>query len=601
MKINLIGERLDSIKHTIFHNRGIGIDKLAQYTINGVDCIESPLSLGEQDLKDGLRKLAKALKNKERILVIVDSDVDGFTSASILMNYLYRTGVKHSTGNIDFALHDGKQHGLTDMMETIIKGEYKLVLSPDGGSNNFEEHEALKQKGIELIVLDHHETEFEKDYPFTIINNNKIVDGVKNKCNPFLSGAAIVYKFCKYIDSYFGWNFADEFKDLVSLGVCADMMDVTNIETKQIIFQGLKQGAIKNPFISEIATANSFQFKKDGFKPSIYNELEITPIASSFYISPIINAICREGTLEEKSIVFKGLLEEFGNEMVISNKRGAKGELEKYATQAVRTAKRVKDRQKRETQKAMEVLEPYLEEGLKHNALIIFLEDGGFNKALNGLIANKFAEMYQRPCIIAEKTKIDGKECYSGSARGYKTLSDFKETVASTGLSFFQAGHPNAFGVGVEVDKAEEFVKALNKKLEVKEEIVYDVDYIFDADELNEEIIYEFEDFNDYIGKNFERPQIYVQNITYSSDNFKEYNKCCKIEKDEYKILIWTSTIKDGDLEKLKQGGTINIVCNANRSEYQEAIYPQLTIIDYEIVQTARKFGTVEVEDDFDF
>lgn len=85
--------------------------------------------------------LIKHLRKKARIFIQVDSDVDGVTSSSIIINYIKRV---FPEANIEWRMHEGKQHGI--ILETIPEG-VDLVLIPDAGSNQFEEHLVLRQKG----------------------------------------------------------------------------------------------------------------------------------------------------------------------------------------------------------------------------------------------------------------------------------------------------------------------------------------------------------------------------------------------------------------------------------------------------------------------
>ena len=98
-------------------------------------------------------------------------------------------------------LHDGKQHGLTDMME-FIDSSYSLVIVPDAGSNNVTECTELKQKDIDVIILDHHICD--EDNPDAIVINNQLCDYP----NKDLSGVGIVWQFCRYIDSLMKTDYA---------------------------------------------------------------------------------------------------------------------------------------------------------------------------------------------------------------------------------------------------------------------------------------------------------------------------------------------------------------------------------------------------------
>ena len=87
------------------------------------------------------------------MLIIVDSDVDGYTSASLIYQYLKKISPELQ---VDYMLHAGKQHGLKDLIDDIYGTDYKLIIFPDAGSNDVAECSELYMDNKEIIILDHH-------------------------------------------------------------------------------------------------------------------------------------------------------------------------------------------------------------------------------------------------------------------------------------------------------------------------------------------------------------------------------------------------------------------------------------------------------------
>lgn len=135
----------------------------------------------------------------------------------------------------------------------------------------------MANKGVDVLVIDHHEADKVSEHA-CIINNQ-----LCNYPTKSLSGVGMVYKFCSYMDMLLGVNNADQFLDLVSLGMIADMMDLRDFETKHLIQKGLKQ--IRNPYFKAMVAKNEFSLR-DG----------ITPIGVAFYVAPYVNATIRMGT-----------------------------------------------------------------------------------------------------------------------------------------------------------------------------------------------------------------------------------------------------------------------------------------------------------------
>ena len=223
-----------------------------------------------------------------------------------------------------YRIHDGKQHGL--LTETI-PDDVKLVIAPDSSSNDYIQHEELHNRGIDVLVLDHHEAEKYSEYACVI--NNQMCDYPTKA----LSGAGVVYKFCCYLDSLVGTEYADDYLDLATTGIIADVMPLKDFEIRHIILKGMQ--GFRNPLLKTMVAKDEFHF---GGKA-------LTPFNIAWYIAPYINAITRSGTEPEKKVVFESMIEFLAYQTVPSTKRGCKGQVETRVEQAVRTCTNVKNRQ----------------------------------------------------------------------------------------------------------------------------------------------------------------------------------------------------------------------------------------------------------------
>ena len=377
-------------------------------------------------------------------------------------------------------------------MEYINSHAFKLILVPDAGSNDYEAHAVLKSKEIDTIILDHHLADnISKD---AIVINNQLSD----YSNKDFSGVGIVWQFCRYIDNHLNSDYANYYLDLVALGNTADMMSLTSIETKHLIMKGFEPDNIHNPYIYEMWQKNKFKLGE-----------HITSIDAAFYIVPMINAVQRSGELEEKELLFKSMLKHEAFQNIPSNKRGHKpGEQERLVDQAVRMSTNVKNRQTRSQDAGMEKLEKIIEEKdlLKHKVILFTLNEKELDRNIAGLIANKIANKYQRPCCVLSKTLEidpghttmlqDGTEVfvtsasrvlYQGSARGYEAtgVTNFKTICEAAGAEWCQ-GHENAFGMCLAEDQIERFLTETDAALaDISAEPIYYVDYIYNNIDIN--------------------------------------------------------------------------------------------------------------------
>ncbi len=352
----------------ILINRGINYNDIYHYLHTTDADINSPLELGEENLKAAAAALIQCIKAENPALIVVDADADGYTSSALLINYLHDLFPAWVENKLDYFIHEGKQHGLSDCIE--IAENYALVLILDAGSNDYPYHEHLADLNIPIIILDHHEAEKISEY--AIVINNQLSEYP----NKDFSGVGITYQFCKYLDSLLGQKYADQYLDLVALGLTADMMSMRSIETKHLILKGFKQENIQNPFIYSMASHNSFSLGD-----------KITPMGAAFYIAPYINSMVRSGTQEEKELLFSSMLKYKAFLKVPSTKRGHKpGDTERLVDQAIRVANNVKSRQTKTQDEGLKVLEHLIEERhlLDHKVLLLLLEPGQVDRNIAG-------------------------------------------------------------------------------------------------------------------------------------------------------------------------------------------------------------------------
>ena len=152
---------------------------------------------------------------------------------------------------------------------------------------------------------------------------------------------------------------------------------------------------------------------------------------------------------------------------VLSTKRGhLLGEKEQLVEQAMRVVTNVKNRQTKTQDAGLATIEDMIVSRhlLDHKVLLFLLEPGQVDKNIAGLIANKIMAKYQRPtCLLTKVTEyiddaLPWEEpnskpviSYQGSARGCEKVGvlDFKGICAATGVTMYETGHPNAFGLGI--------------------------------------------------------------------------------------------------------------------------------------------------------
>ena len=571
-------------KQQILINRGLKETDLVHYMNLTDEDINEPEVFGKELIEAASNCLLKHLDNDSTICIIVDCDCDGYTSSAIMINYIYDlTSADWVQNHVEWFLHEGKQHGLQDCMDWLKNIRPNLVIIPDAGSNDIAQLRELALNNIDVIILDHHEIE-EKDFWKTQCYSHLFLINSQSPeyPNKDLSGAGVVYQFCKYIDKSKNTNYADWYLDLVALGLDGDMMSLKSFETRQLIFKGLNPDNIRNPFIYEMWQKNKFKL---GDTPSAWG--------ATFYIVPLVNAITRSGTLEEKELIFDSMLKFHAFVQIPSNKRGHKvGETERLVDQAVRTCTNVKNRQTRAEDAGLELVEHLIEDNhmMDHKVLLFQLEPGQIKAEIRGLIANKLMARYQRPCCMLTKRTDDKIITYEGSARGCDKVgvTEFKDICAGTGVCEYTVGHQGAFGLGLREENINEFIKKTDAVLEnMSSEPIYYVDYIWRAQEVNPTAILEIADMDKYWGKDMDEALIAIQGIQITKDMITMMaSNTVKINLP-HNVSMIKFRMPDEEYEKLiSETGYVEIdaICKCNKNEWNGNISAQLFLEAYEIV-----------------
>ena len=559
-------------------NRGIPYDQINHYLNTTDNDILDPRLIPHLD--EGAKMLIKHISQNDKVLIQVDSDCDGYTSAALLINYLYCLFPSFVNNNISYRVHMGKQHGI---IPDTIPEDVKLVIAPDSSSNDYEAHEYLNLSGVDVLVIDHHEADHISKYACVI--NNQLCDYPTKS----LSGVAMVWKFCCYIDMLLKTDHAQKFLDLVALGLVADMMDVRDFETRRLIDKGLQQ--IRNPYFRGAIDKDQFHFTN-----------EITPIGVAFYIAPLINATTRVGTQEEKLMLFESMLDFRGYELVPSTKRGCKGQAETRVEQACRNCTNIKSRQTKIRDNSLERIEQIIvnQNLLSNKILIVQLDDLITDRNLTGLIANQLMSEYQRPVLILNKIENeDGTITWEGSGRGYdkSRLKDFRGFLENNKYVMYAEGHANAFGIGIKDEDISAFITSTNSALDGFDFTpIYNVDFIYKSDELTPDEVIDIAGMKSLWGQGVEEAEIAVEGIKVHKDNIRilspDKNPTLKIMlPNGINFMKFRSSEEEYDKLYSELGYvTINIVGECERNIWNNKISPQVMIKDYEIVDRANYY-----------
>ena len=273
-------------------------DKVQKFLNSDKEDIHNPFLF--EDMENAVKRIQKAGKNKEKIIVYGDYDVDGISGVAYLVMMLRKLGL-----NVDYYIPNRvhKGAGINKHVLTFLKKrDAKLFITVDTSINNLEEILMLKSEGIDIIITDHHrqtgifENEFEnegKKLGVLVINPKSS----KNYPNKFLSGSGVAFKLTDAVYEIFGANkkILYDYLDIIMIGTVADVVPMTD----------------ENRFIIKKGLSNLKKTKIKGLK-YIINYLKINPknITTSdigFFVAPIFNAL---GRIDNSKIVVNFFIQE---------------------------------------------------------------------------------------------------------------------------------------------------------------------------------------------------------------------------------------------------------------------------------------------------
>lgn len=575
MRYKLINEEnngRNDYKNIVLENRGIkNINTYLNLNKNHVHHYELL-----DNIEVAVQKLLEAINENKHISIVVDSDVDGFTSAAILYDYIVN---KMEYDNVSHILHTGKQHGLSDdAWEQIDFEKVGLIMLPDAGTNDWERCFKLSEKGIETIILDHHEKDDGVSNGFAIIVNNQICD-YPNKA---LCGVGIVYKFLQALDDELWTEYAKEYIDMVALGNIGDVMDLRSYETKYLADKGLRN--IKNPLFMALIKKQSY---------SLSNSEIPTLIDVAFYIVPLINAMIRVGTQEEKDMLFRaftGQYEEFEyTPRKSKNNPNPKPTKENIYDRVARLCGNAKARQSKMVEKSLDEIITKYEKYNNKNIIFFANVTGVLDSSLTGLVAMKIADRFQKPTLLLRENKSQSaEECkvFSGSARNVNdgAIENLKDELNDSGLFIEALGHQGAFGLSIKNNDIKTAIEYFNKKYkDTYLGKVYRVDFVFDGG-VEYQYIKEIESMKNLFSSTVKEPLIAIRNLKVNALDieFMSNGKHLKFNVDGVTYIKFN--VKPNEkISNLYDDVVMDIVGKTSINMFNSIATPQVIVEGYEI------------------
>lgn len=508
------------------------------------------------DMDKAVARIYKAVENKEKIAIHGDYDADGVTSSVLVANVLKTMGADF----IVYIPHREKEgYGLN--MKTIrylAKQKVKLIITVDCAISNAPEIELANQKGMDVIITDHHAEPLVLPKAFAIINPK-----VK-QCNyPFheLAGVGVAYKLAQAIVArdkrkIFSAGYEKWLLDLVAIGTVTDVMPLLGENRTLVKFGLIVLNKTKSIGLKQLA-------QKAGVWPVTESEL-MNSENIGYILGPRLNAA---GRMDHANGAYELLITE---------------DLDEAQKLADNLEQNNKKRQVA-TDKIMEAIKKEVKD--IDQQLLIIAQGNNWPLGLIGLAAGKIKDVYNRPILIISK----GLSKIAGSGR---SIPEFNMIAALDKVSDcfkVYGGHPGAAGFTLKGKKyLEDFKKRITaiaeeelrgQDLSVKLEIEGELDLA----DLNWELFEQIEKFEPF-GSGNPKPIFLIKNLrvesvrTVGNDNkhlklfLKHDNMVKSFEAIGFGMGNLISEIKYEDL--------VDIVCEINLNEFNGTRKLELRLVD---------------------
>ena len=521
--------------------------------------IPDPFTL--KDMDKTIDRTMNAIKNKQKIGILADYDVDGSTSAAILYNFLSLFNC-----NISLKIPDRLNEGYGPnkrIMNEFVKEKIDIIFTLDCGTSSFGIVDNSDYKKIDIIIIDHHIGELKLPNVFSIINPNRIDEDNFLKD---LAAVGVTFLFImglrkKMRENYFFNKKISEpnllmYLDLVALGTVCDVVKLKQYN-RNFVKKGLEIIRKRtNKGISTIIDNSKINYS-------------LTANDLGYIIGPQLNAASRinDSSLSSKLLISSNLIEieSISKKLVLLNEKRKLIENDIYE-QALNQAKN------------------------QINEKIILVHGFGWHKGVLGIVASKLVEKFNKPSIVISEDQKFG----IGSARSIEKI-DLGNIILNAKLSdllISGGGHKMAAGLKIKNDLIESFHDFLIKKFKKYDESIFQKVDFYDiklsVNEINNDLLEYLERLEPF-GNGNEEPTFIVYGL--KIDHYK-------IVKQKHLLIFFKSDFgknlraisfncigtKLGENLINNKFSDFEFGCSIKRNNFNYDLQPQLIIKDALIV-----------------
>lgn len=381
------------------------------------------------DMDKAVERLNEALHLNQKILVYGDYDVDGTTAVALVYKFL-----QNYTANLDFYIPDRNDEGYGVSYKGIdfaAENDVKLIIVLDCGIKAIEKVAYAKEKGIDIIICDHHTPDSQLPNAVAVLDPKR-----EDSTYPYghLSGCGVGFKLMQAfaIKNNFEWSKLVPLLDLLAVSIASDIVPITG-ENRTLMHLGLKQ-LNASPCVGLKAIMELC-------------DLMNTPVTTSdivFKIGPRINASGRMSSGREAVEL-----------LIAKNEETARQKSENIdAYNQLR-----KDLDKQATEEARKFIDATPKDE-RTSSIVVYNQE--WNKGVIGIVASRLSEYYYKPAVVL--TLSNGLA--TGSARSilgfdlYKAIDSCRDLLENFG------GHTYAAGLTLRLENIADFKERFQRYVE---------------------------------------------------------------------------------------------------------------------------------------
>ena len=511
-----------------------------------------------KNMNESINIFLDKILTKKNIGLIGDYDVDGATSSAILFKYLQCIGVKTEV-YIPDRIKDG--YGISkNSINFFLKKRINFLITLDCGTNDAKLISYAKEKGIDIIIIDHHEVK-NLGKPLSIINPKLKEDksGLDDLCTVGLAFLFIVGVNRELIKKNFFTKKIEpkllEFLDIVALGTICDLVPLKKTN-RLLVKKGLE--------IINRSPNKGLNILKN--KLGLIGKIKASDLA--YYLGPCINAAGRIGNpnlgFNLLTLSTEKDLDNIANKLIESNNQ--------RKTLEIITFKKAKNLTDKET-----------------NKKFIFLYKEKWHPGILGIIASKLVEEFNVPAFVMSlsENKI------TGSARSVKgvNISKILSNLVELGYLVSGGGHAMAGGFKLKKEKVKEMQSYLSKNDKVflnNEEKVINIDLVADILDLNINTIESIDNLAPF-GIDHPEPKILIKNVSpiFTKQIGKDKNHLSCTLTDIYgkKIKAIAFDVVNKRMGKIiEDKENFDVIGKVNVNEWANSKSPQFLIEDLKLL-----------------